>query len=52
MIFQEMKQLILQIESLKNEEYPPSEDTFFITENIENENFPWLKAKEIEINNI
>jgi len=21
-------------------------------ENIENENFPWLKAKEIEINNI
>ena len=27
----------MQIKSLKNEEYPPSEDTFFITENIENE---------------
>jgi len=27
----------LQIKSLKNEEYPPSEDTFFIAENIENE---------------
>ncbi len=27
----------MQIKSLKDEEYPPSEDTFFITENIENE---------------
>jgi release factor glutamine methyltransferase len=27
----------LQTKSLKNEEYPPSEDTFFIAENIENE---------------
>jgi len=27
----------LQIKSLKNEEYPPSEDTFFIADNIENE---------------
>jgi len=27
----------LQIKSLKNDEYPPSEDTFFIAENIENE---------------
>ena len=27
----------MQTKSLKNEEYPPSEDTFFIAENIENE---------------
>ena len=27
----------MQIKSLKNDEYPPSEDTFFIAENIENE---------------
>ena len=27
----------MQNKSLKNEEYPPSEDTFFIVENIENE---------------
>ncbi|MCH7757109.1 MAG: methyltransferase [Thaumarchaeota archaeon] len=27
----------MQIKSLKNEEYPPSEDTFFIADNIENE---------------
>lgn len=27
----------LQTKSLKNDEYPPSEDTFFIAENIENE---------------
>jgi len=27
----------LQIKSLKNDEYPPSEDTFFIADNIENE---------------
>ena len=26
----------MQIKSLKNEEYPPSEDTFFIADNIEN----------------
>jgi len=29
--------LVLQTKSLKNEEYPPSEDTFFIVDNIENE---------------
>ena len=29
--------MILQIKSLKNDEYPPSEDTFFIANNIENE---------------
>jgi len=29
--------LALQTKSLKNEEYPPSEDTFFIADNIENE---------------
>jgi release factor glutamine methyltransferase len=28
----------LQTKSLKNDEYPPSEDTFFIANNIENEN--------------
>ena len=28
----------MQIKSLKNDEYPPSEDTFFIANNIENEN--------------
>ncbi|MGH1567487.1 MAG: HemK2/MTQ2 family protein methyltransferase [Nitrosopumilus sp.] len=27
----------MQIKSLKNDEYPPSEDTFFIADNIENE---------------
>ena len=27
----------MQIKSLKNDEYPPSEDTFFIVDNIENE---------------
>ena len=27
----------LQTKSLKNDEYPPSEDTFFIANNIENE---------------
>ena len=27
----------MQTKSSKNDEYPPSEDTFFITENIENE---------------
>ena len=27
----------LQTKSLKNDEYPPSEDTFFIAENIEDE---------------
>ena len=37
MIFWEMKLSILQNKSLKNEEYPPSEDTFFIANNIENE---------------
>jgi release factor glutamine methyltransferase len=29
--------LILQTKSLKNDEYPPSEDTFFIVDNIEHE---------------
>jgi len=29
--------LVLQTKSLKNDEYPPSEDTFFIVDNIENE---------------
>ena len=29
--------MVLQTKSLKNEEYPPSEDTFFIVDNIENE---------------
>ena len=29
--------MALQTKSLKNEEYPPSEDTFFIADNIENE---------------
>ena len=29
--------MVLHIKSLKNDEYPPSEDTFFIANNIENE---------------
>ena len=32
-----MKLSALQNKSIKNEEYPPSEDTFFIANNIENE---------------
>ncbi|WP_420710190.1 HemK2/MTQ2 family protein methyltransferase [Nitrosopumilus sp.] len=37
MNFLEIKWLALQTKSFKNDEYPPSEDTFFIADYIENE---------------